>query len=128
MSSSVAPFRSRRKAALGPAQARERSIRRRIAIVWGLLVLNALTYYGSVLPVPAAVGKLIQQGALLAAFLLALTVNRRVVVRPNVFLCLASLLVLVALVTTLQPQHLGTVYRFFRFAEFVAVLWLLTPW
>jgi hypothetical protein len=62
------------------------------------------------------------------ALVLALTVNRRVIVRPNVFLCLTSLLVIVALVTTLQPQHLGTVYRFIRFAEFVAVLWLLTPW
>jgi hypothetical protein len=30
--------------------------------------------------------------------------------------------------TSLQPQHFGTVYRSFRFAEFVAVLWLLTPW
>ena len=48
--------------------------------------------------------------------------------RPNVFLCLVTLLVMEAVVTTLQPQHVGTVYRIFRFAEFVAVLWLLTPW
>src|SRR5262249_12126290 len=41
---------------------------------------------------------------------------------------MTSLLVIEAVVTTLQPQHLGTVYRFFRLAEFVAVLWLLTPW
>ena len=59
---------------------------------------------------------------------MALTVNRRVIVRPNVFLCLVSLLVIEAMVTTLQPQHLGTVYRTFRLAEFVAALWLLTPW
>ena len=62
------------------------------------------------------------------ALLVALTVNRRVIVRPNVFLCLVGLLVIEAIVTSLQPQYLGTVYRTFRLAEFVAVLWLLTPW
>lgn len=63
------------------------------------------------------------------ALMLALTVNPRVVVRPNVFLCLVGLLVIEALITSLQPQHLGSaVYRTFRFAEFVAALWLLTPW
>ena len=62
------------------------------------------------------------------ALLVALTVNRRVIVRPNVFLCLVSLLVIEAIVTSLQPQHFGTVYRTFRLAEFVAALWLLTPW
>lgn len=129
MSSSAIAFRARRNTApLGPAQARERSVRRRVGITWGLLVLNALTYYGSILKIPSAGGKLITQGALPVALLLALTVNRRVIVRPNVFLCLTSLLVLEAFVTTLQPQHLGTVYRFVRLAEFVAVLWLLTPW
>lgn len=129
MSSSATAFRTRRNTApLGPAQSRERSVRRRVAITWGLLVLNALTYYGSILKIPSAGGKLITQGALPVALLLALTVNRRIIVRPNVFLCLTSLLVLEAVVTTLQPQHLGTVYRFFRLAEFVAVLWLLTPW
>lgn len=129
MNSSVVAFRTRGKAfTLGPAEARERSIRRRVNLAWGLLVLNALTYYGSVLPIPHAVGRVITQGALPVALLVALTVNRRVIVRPNVFLSLVSLLVLEAAVTTLQPQHLGTVYRFFRLVEFVAVLWLLSPW
>ena len=129
MSSSVVEFRSRRTvSAPEPAEARERSIRRRVWLAWGLLVLNALTYYGSALHVPHAVGKVLTQGALPAALLVALTVNRRVIVRPNVFLSLVSLLVLEAVVTTLQPQHFGTVYRFFRLVEFVAVLWLLTPW
>ena len=126
---SVVAFHTRRKApVLGPAEARERSIRRRVALVWGLLVLNVLTYTGSLLPVPGAVGKAITQGALPLALLVALTVNRRVIVRPNVFLCLVSLLVVEAIVTALQPQYFGTVYRTFRLAEFVAVLWLLTPW
>jgi hypothetical protein len=129
MNSSVVAFRSRRAVpALGPAETRERSIRRRVGLAWGLLVLNALTYYGSVLPIPHAAGKIVTQGALPVALLVALTVNRKVIVRPNVFLCLVTLLVIEAVVTTLQPQHLGTVYRFFRLGEFVAVLWLLSPW
>jgi hypothetical protein len=114
--------------ALSPALARERSIDRRVGVAWGLLVVNSLTFYGSVLPIPSSVGKLVQQSALPAALLVALSVNRRVIIRPNVYLCLVSLLVLEAIPTTLQPQYLGTVYRFFRLAEFVTVLWLLTPW
>ena len=126
---SVVAFHTRRKTpVLGPAEARERSIRRRIALVWALLVLNVLTYTGSLLPVPGAVGKAITQGALPLALLVALTVNRRVTVRPNVFLCLVGLLVVETIVTALRPQYFGTVYRTFRFAEFFAVLWLLTPW
>ncbi|HEX9547790.1 MAG TPA: hypothetical protein VF942_10655, partial [Acidimicrobiales bacterium] len=78
--------------------------------------------------VPSALGKGLTQGALPAALIVALTVNRRVIVRPNVFLCLVSLLVIEAIITSLQPQHVGTVYRTFRLAEFVAVLWLLSPW
>lgn len=129
MNSPVAAFRVRRTiATLGSAQVRQRSIGRRVGVAWGLLVLNSLTYYGSVLHVPHAVGQVIQQGALPLALLVALTVNRRVNVRPNVFLCLVSLLVIEAILTTLQPQHLGTVYRFVRLAEFATALWLLTPW
>ena len=109
-------------------EANERSVRCRVGIAWGLLVLNALTYYGSVLHIPSAVGKGTAQAALPAALLVALTVNRRVIVRPNVFLCLVTLLAMEAVITTLQPQHFGTVYRTFRLAEFVAALWLLSPW
>lgn len=129
MNSSVVAFHTRRRVStLGPAEACERSIQRRVSLVWALLVVNCLTYYGSALHVPHAVGKVLTQGALAVAVLVALTVNRRVIVRPNVFLCIVSLLVLEAVVTILQPQHLGTVYRFVRLVEFVAVLWLLSPW
>jgi hypothetical protein len=129
VSAPAAAFRPRYRVRLaGPTQARERSIRRRVGITWGLLVLNALTFYGSALHIPSTVGKLITQGALPVALLVALSINRRVVVRPNVFLCVLSLLFIEALITTLQPQHIGTVYRCFRLAEFIAVLWLLTPW
>jgi hypothetical protein len=132
MNSAVATFRLRRSVpSLVTDEARERWVRRRVSAVWGLLILNALTFYESinlVLPIPHRVGQLITQASLPLALLLALTVNRKVMLRPNVFLCLVSLLVLDAVLTSLQPQHFGTVYRSFRFAEFVAALWLLTPW
>jgi len=135
MNSSVAQLRPRRGVPrlgrgvpLPPlAPASELSVRRRIGIVWGLLVLNAMTFYGSVY-IPSKVGQLVTQGALPAALIIALTVNRKVVVRPNVFLTMMSLLVVEAIITTLQPQHVGTIYRTFRFVEFVAALWLITPW
>src|SRR5215469_13055901 len=128
MSTSVAVLRPRQWLSLPSVAVRERRVRRRVGIAWGLLVLNALTYYGSALHIPSAVGKLITQGALPLALIVALTVNRRVIIRPNVFLSLVSLLVVEAILTCLQPQYIGTVYRTFRFVEFVAVLWLLTPW
>ena len=129
MYSSMAALRPRRGAELlTSAQASERSIRRRVGITWGLLVLNGLTYYGTVVHIPATAGKLVQQGALQVALLMALTLNRRGIVRPNVFLCLASLLVIGALISSLPTIHLGSFYRTFRLAEFVATLWLLTPW
>jgi hypothetical protein len=49
-------------------------------------------------------------------------------VRPNIFLCLVSLLALDTVITAADPQHIGTVYRTFRLIEFVVALWLLTPW
>lgn len=129
MNSSVAQLLPRRVAPLptfGPTS--DRLVRRRVGIVWGLLVLNALTYYGSALHIPHSVGKAITQSALQAALIVALTVNRKLIVRPNVFLCLVGLLVLDAIITNLQPQHIGTLYRTFRLGEYVAVLWLITPW
>ncbi len=102
--------------------------RRLVGLVWGLLVLNVLTYSGSLLHIPGFVGKVITQGALPAALLAALALNRRLIVRPNVFLSLATVLVAEAVLTSLHPQYFGTIYRTVRFAEFVVTLWLLTPW
>jgi hypothetical protein len=62
------------------------------------------------------------------ALLLALTANRRLAIRPNVFLCLVSLLATEALMSSMQAQHVGTVYRVFRLLAFVGTLWLLSPW
>lgn len=117
-------------APLDPAEAQARSVRRRVSAAWGLLYLNVLGFapHLSLLHIPHRVGQAITQGALLLAILVALTVNPKVRVRPNVFLCLVCLLVVDAAITALEPQTVGTVYRTFRLAEFVAALWLLTPW
>jgi hypothetical protein len=102
-------------------------IRRRVGIVWGLLILDTIGS-GTLLHLPSSLSKVITQGALPLAIVLALSVNRKLIVRPNVFLCLVTLLVTEPLVTTLLPQYIGTVYRTFRFAEFAVALWLLSPW
>jgi hypothetical protein len=122
-----------RLALLTQAQASERlehSVHVRVGVVWALLFFNTLTFvpHTSVLPIPGTVGKGIAQAALPVALLAALTINRKAIVRPNVFLCLVSLLVVDTILTALAPQTFGTVYRTFRMAEFVAALWLLTPW
>jgi len=116
--------------ALVPDPALDRLVRRRVGIAWALLVLNALTFYPGVaaVPIPSIAGKAITQGALPLAILVALSANRRAIIRPNVLLCLLCLLVLDATITCLQPQHFGTIYRTFRLAEFVTTLWLLSPW
>ena len=93
-------------------------------------MLNVLTFDPnvSILHIPATFGKIITQGSLSAALLVILTVNRRLIIRPNIFLCLPSLLVIEAILTCLEAQYLkGTAYRTFRLAEFVATLWLFTP-
>ena len=141
MTSSATAFHPRSAVTrLESATARERWARRRIGLTWGLLVLNVLTFYAVTwdnqplfLPIPATVGKLIAQGALPAALLVALTVNRRLVIRPNVYMCLLTLLVIEAVVTMLRHEYavetlFGTIFRTSRFAGFAATLWLLTPW
>lgn len=109
--------------------ARERSVRRRVSAAWGLLFLNTLVYTpGSILHIPDVVGKGLTQGSLPLAILVLLTINPKVNVRPNVFLCLVSLLAVDTMITASIPEHFGTVYRTARLVEFVVALWLLTPW
>ena len=129
MYSSVTAYRrSHGLPVLAPAAARERRVRLKVGLAWGLLFLNAIEYTGFLVHIPSAAGKAITQGALPLALVVALSVNRRVIVRPNVFLCLTTLLVLDAVLTSLQPQPVGTLYRTFRLAEFIFALWLLSPW
>lgn len=113
---------------LKSVEARERSTRRAITLCWGLLMVDTLQYFGLLVHVPSVVGKMITQGALPLALLIALSTNRKMILRPNVFLGLATLLVIEAAMMTTTAQHIGTVYRGVRLAEFIFVLWLLTPW
>ena len=83
MSSLVPVFLPRRgRVLLEPVEARERWVRRRVGLAWGLLILNILTFYSgmTVEPIPTIVGKAITQGALPAALLVAVSVNRRLVI------------------------------------------------
>jgi|HubBroStandDraft_1064217.scaffolds.fasta_scaffold01689_2 hypothetical protein len=111
-------------------EVRERSVVGRITIAYSLLCFNTLTFFPgySVVPIPGKVGKGIAQAALPIAVLILLTINPKLKFRPNVYLCIVSLLVLDASITAFASLHLGTVFRTFRLAEFVAALWLLTPW
>jgi hypothetical protein len=105
-------------------------MRLRVSLAWGLLFINTLTFVASLslLPVPSILGKAITQGSLPLAVMLLVSVNRQVVIRPNAFLGLMSLMVLDAMITCVWTDNLGTVYRTVRLGAFVAALWLLTPW
>lgn len=97
-------------------------------VAWVLVFLNVMTYSGSILPIPSAVGKGLTQGSLVAALALAMMANRRLLIRPNIYLFLITLLALETLLTVLTTVHFrGTGYRSFRFVEFAFTLWLLTP-
>jgi hypothetical protein len=111
-------------------EVRERSVLRRIKIAYALLFFNTLTFFAgySILDIPSKVGKAGAQSALPLAVLLLLSVNPKLKFRPNVYLCIVGLLVADAVITAIAIHHLGTMFRTFRLAEYVAALWLLTPW
>jgi hypothetical protein len=113
-----------------PPLTNDRIIRRRVYLAWGLLYFNTLTFFPGVsfIGIPSSIGKGIAQSVLPVALLLALSLNRKVLLRPNVFLCLVSLIALETILTTLQPQHVGTIFRTARLVGYVVCLWLLTPW
>ncbi|MFG1812642.1 O-antigen ligase family protein [Kribbella sp. NPDC049174] len=106
--------------------------RRRVQLVWALLVLNVMTFFpGSphLLPIPGMVGKLIAQASLVGALMLVLTVNRPVRVRPSVYIFLLVVLASEALLASVRAEFLfGALFRAGRLFTFAMVLWLLTPW
>ncbi len=139
MATSVVSFQARRaeRRLSRPAEAYDRRLRRRVYLAWGLMFLNVIPFYKGtwnllplIVPIPSAVGKMLTQGSLPAAVLVAWSTNRRMLIRPTVFLGLLTLLSIVAIIpATLSVGHIvGTLYRTFRLGEFVAVLWLLSPW
>ena len=121
-----------------PAEARERSVRRQVFIVWALLLLNVIPFFKGtwnelplIISIPSTVGKGITQGSLPLALLLALRLNPRRLIRPNVFLCLLLLLCIAAVIACVDPtagKFTSTLYRTVRLTTFVATIWLLTPW
>jgi hypothetical protein len=115
---------------LAPGRAVLRPTRRRLTTIWALLFFNVLSYnkLGTVLPIPSTVGKLLTQGALVGALILALTINPKVIIRPNVLLALFSVLAITSTMMSVRFVTLGTDYRAVRLVLFIAVLWLLTPW
>lgn len=111
----------------------DRWVQRRVSIIWGLVFLNVLAFRGGspnlVLPLSKIAGELITGGALVLALLLAVSLNRRLEIRPNVVLTLATILAGIALaVSLLGGAGVGAVIRSVRLIGFLAVLWLLTPW
>ncbi len=115
----------------GTGGGRGSRVPRRLVAVWGALFFNALAFaaYPTVVPIPRPVGQMMTQAALGLALLLALAVNRRAVVRPNLFLILLTLMGTVALMVSVHNEFMfGSVFRASRFLGFVLVLWLLTPW
>lgn len=110
----------------------ERSVRRRVAWVWGLLFFDVLTYSSSptnLIPLPSFVGKLLTEGALVLALGLILTVNKKLLVRPNAFMILFTVLCALSAVMSIRGYFgLGSIVRCARFIVFIAVLWLTTPW
>jgi O-Antigen ligase len=131
MTSPATILRPRRRIlSAAPRLTVERLTRHRVYLAWSLLFFNALTFYPgySFIHIPSTLGKGIAQSALPFALVTVVSLNRRLILRPNVFLCLVTLIVLAAFMTCLQPEHVGTVIRTFRLAGFVVGLWLLTPW
>lgn len=123
-----APFGPRRDDAL---RSRPERVPRLVLLAWGALLFNVLTPGGSgaVIPLPSGAAQALAQGALLVALLLALCANRRLVVRPTLFLVLLSVMAVAALGVSLHSEFfVGSTYRAVRLVGFVTCLWLLTPW
>ena len=102
---------------------------RRVTVIWALLYFNSLTPgQGAIIPIPHRIAQLMTQGSLFLAFILVLTINPRLRVRPNWLLGLYSVLALSSLMMSVRLVGLGTEFRSVRLVVFLVVLWLLTPW
>lgn len=131
----VAYRRPSRLAPLPAPAAAERATRRWVALAVFLLVVNVMTFYPKtwsglplIVPIPSPVGKLITQGSLPVALIIALAVNRRKLVRPSIFIGLFGLILVEVAISAIVAKHLGTTYRVFRLGAFIVTLWLLSPW
>jgi hypothetical protein len=113
------------------AGARAKGLLRTPLPAWIALFANVLAFaeLPTLIHIPSVVAQLVTQGALIVAFFLALLANPRVIIRPNLFLVLLSLLAVVALMVSIHNQFMfGSTFRACRLIGFISVLWLLTPW
>ena len=102
-----------------------------LLLAWAALFFNVLTPSGNetLVPVPHMVSQAMAQGSLVAALVLAILANPKLVLRPSYFMVLLGLMAVVALMVSLHsPYLLGSTYRGLRLLAFVACLWLLTPY
>lgn len=107
------------------------SVRRRIGVIWALLFFNTLAPIGgaTIIPIPQRVAQMLTMTALLIALGMAMSLNSRFVIQPNVVLTVFTLVAVLALMTSIRGQvGIGGILRSMRFLTFVGVLWLLTPW
>lgn len=101
---------------------------RRIGAIWALLVFNGLGSPPGIL-LPRSVAQIFTMAALAIALLLAFTLNRRLLIRPNLVLTLCTILALTAAMTGARGlAGVGAAIRSVRLFGFLGVLWLLTPW
>lgn len=105
---------------------------RQVGLIWALLFFNGLAFSPElpiIVPIPSVAGKLLTQGALALALVLALTVNREYLVRPNLFLGLMTILAASSLMISIRlTAGYGSVFRAVRFIAFLGALWLVTRW
>jgi len=81
----------------------DRWVERRISVIWGLLFFNGLGYIGSsIVQMPKPVAQIFTMGALALALVLAVCLNPRLQIRPNLVLGLASLLSVTAFMTSIR--------------------------
>jgi hypothetical protein len=106
----------------------DRGVRRRINLIWALMLFNVLPFTdaSTIIPLPQRIAQVMTMGSLAACFLLLLTVNPRGAFRPNAFLGFYTVLVVLAVAASVR-SNLGSDLRSARFVALVVVLWLLTP-
>ena len=112
-------------------EARPAAPPRLVGTAWGLLILNTLGSAGAktVIPLPRSLIQLVTMGALVAAFVLALTLNVRLRIRPSAYMLLLTLLLVASVVSSARMESgSGALFRCFRLLLFVATLWLLSRW
>lgn len=110
---------------------RSRPVPALVTGAWAALFVNVLGWAQGVtlIPLPHLVGQLIAQAALGIAVVLAMLANRRLLVRPQLYLVLLLVMAIVSVMVSIHGEYFrGSTYRACRFVGFVTVLWLLTPW